>query len=47
MQMQNNKYEGTGYVLVGIILGITFTWAVMEYNHMQTLKNFRNCETRS
>jgi hypothetical protein len=36
MQMENNKYEGTGYLLVGIILGIVFTWGVMKYNQPQT-----------
>jgi len=34
MQMEN-KYEGTGYVIVGIILGALLTWSIMEYNDMQ------------
>ena len=33
--MVSNKYEGTGYLLVGVIVGITFTWAVMKYTHLQ------------
>ena len=31
-----NKYEGTGYIVIGIILGALLTWSIMEYNHMQT-----------
>jgi len=34
-----NKYEGTGYVIVGIILGALLTWSIMEYNHMQKKYN--------
>jgi hypothetical protein len=31
----NNKYEGTGYVIVGFILGMLLTWAVMQSIHVQ------------
>lgn len=31
----NSKYEGTGYVIVGFILGILLTWAVMQSIHVQ------------
>jgi len=33
--MDSNKYEGTGYIVVGFILGALLTWSIMEYNHMQ------------
>ena len=32
----NNKYEGTGFAVVGFIIGCCLTWAVMQYSHMQT-----------
>lgn len=32
--MDSKQYEGTGYLLVGLIVGITFTWAVMKYTHL-------------
>ena len=35
----NKNYEGTGYLLVGVILGITFTWAVMEFTHLKDKNN--------
>jgi len=31
----NNKYEGTGYIVVGLIVGALLTWAVMEASHTQ------------
>jgi hypothetical protein len=31
----NNKYEGTGFVIVGFIIGCCLTWAVMQTIHMQ------------
>jgi hypothetical protein len=31
----NSKYEGTGYVIVGFILGMLLTWAVMQSIHVQ------------
>ena len=37
--MVSNKYEGTGYLLVGVIVGITFTWAVMEFTHLKDENN--------
>jgi hypothetical protein len=37
--MTNNKYEGTGFLLVGVIVGITFTWAVMEFTHLKDKNN--------
>jgi hypothetical protein len=33
--MMNNKYEGTGFVIVGFIIGCCLTWAVMQTIHMQ------------
>jgi hypothetical protein len=39
--MDSKKYEGTGFLLVGVILGITFTWAVMEFTHLKD-KNHKN-----
>ena len=35
----NKNYEGTGYLLVGVIVGITFTWAVMEFTHLKDKNN--------
>ena len=32
----NNKYEGTGFAVVGFIIGCCLTWAVMQYSHTQT-----------
>jgi hypothetical protein len=37
--MDSKKYEGTGFLLVGVILGITFTWAVMEFTHLKDKSN--------
>ena len=37
----DKNYEGTGYLLVGVILGIVFTWAVMEFTHLKD-KNHKN-----
>ena len=34
--MDSNKYEGTGYIIVGFIIGCCLTWAVMQYAHTQT-----------
>ena len=31
----DKKYEGTGYVIIGFILGILLTWAVMQSIHVQ------------
>ena len=31
----DNKYEGTGFVVVGFIIGCCLTWAVMQYSHTQ------------
>jgi hypothetical protein len=31
----DNKYEGTGYTIVGFILGALLTWAVMQSIHVQ------------
>lgn len=31
--MDSNKYEGTGYVIVGLIIGVLFTWSVMKFTH--------------
>ena len=39
--MDSKNYEGTGYLLVGVIVGITFTWAVMEFTHLKD-KNHKN-----
>jgi len=37
--MVSKNYEGTGYLLVGVILGIVFTWAVMEFTHLKDKNN--------
>ena len=29
------KYEGTGYAVVGFIIGCCLTWAVMQAMHVQ------------
>jgi hypothetical protein len=33
--MMDKKYEGTGFVIVGFILGALLTWAIMQSIHMQ------------
>jgi hypothetical protein len=37
--MDSKNYEGTGFLLVGVIVGITFTWAVMEFTHLKDKNN--------
>ena len=37
--MDSKKYEGTGFLLVGVIVGITFTWAVMEFTNLKDKNN--------
>lgn len=29
------QFEGTGYLLVGLIVGSCITWGISEYNHIQ------------
>lgn len=31
----DSKYEGTGYIIVGGIVGALLTWSIMESIHMQ------------
>ena len=31
----NSKYEGTGFAVVGFIIGCCLTWAVMQTMHVQ------------
>ena len=31
----DKKYEGTGFVIVGFILGALLTWAIMQSIHVQ------------
>jgi hypothetical protein len=31
----NKDYEGTGYIIVGFILGALLMWAIMQSIHMQ------------
>ena len=31
----DNKYEGTGYIVVGFILGALLTWSIMQTIHIQ------------
>ena len=31
----DKNYEGTGYIIVGLIVGAVLTWAVMEATHTQ------------
>jgi hypothetical protein len=33
--MMSNKYEGTGFIIVGFILGALLTWAIMQSIHVQ------------
>jgi hypothetical protein len=33
--MMDKKYEGTGFVIVGFILGALLTWAIMQSIHVQ------------
>jgi len=33
--MMNKDYEGTGYIIVGFILGALLMWAIMQSIHMQ------------
>jgi hypothetical protein len=33
--MDSKKYEGTGYIIVGFILGALLTWAIMQSIHIQ------------
>jgi len=33
--MDSNKYEGTGYVVIGLIVGALLMWVVMEATHTQ------------
>jgi hypothetical protein len=33
--MTNNKYEGTGFVVVGFIVGCCLMWAIMQSIHVQ------------
>ena len=33
--MDSKKYEGTGYIIVGFILGALLTWAIMQSIHVQ------------
>jgi len=28
----DSKYEGSGYLLVGVIIGSLITWSIMSYN---------------
>jgi hypothetical protein len=31
----NKNYEGTGYIIVGFIMGALLTWAIMQSIHVQ------------
>jgi len=31
----DKKYEGTGFVIVGFIIGCCLMWAIMQYAHTQ------------
>jgi len=33
--MDSKKYEGTGFIIVGLIVGALLMWAVMEAVHVQ------------
>ena len=33
--MDSKKYEGTGFIIVGFIVGALLMWAVMEATHVQ------------
>jgi hypothetical protein len=34
--MMDKKYDGTGFTLVGLIVGCCITWGIMKYNNTQT-----------
>ena len=34
--MDSKKYDGTGFILVGLIVGCCITWGIMKYNNTQT-----------
>ena len=31
----DKKYDGTGFILVGLIVGCCITWGIMKYNQTQ------------
>jgi hypothetical protein len=33
--MDSNKYEGTGYIIIGLIVGALLMWAIMQSIHVQ------------
>ena len=33
--MTDDKYLGKGFVVVGLIVGILFTWSIMKYTHLK------------
>jgi hypothetical protein len=33
--MMDKKYDGTGFILVGLIVGCCITWGIMKYNQTQ------------
>jgi hypothetical protein len=33
--MDSKKYEGTGYIIVGLIVGALLTWAIMQSIHIK------------
>ncbi len=32
----DKEYKGTGFILVGLIVGCCITWGIMKYNNTQT-----------
>jgi hypothetical protein len=34
--MIDKEYKGTGFILVGLIVGCCITWSIMKYNQIQT-----------
>jgi hypothetical protein len=34
--MMDKEYKGTGFILVGLIVGCCITWSIMKYNQIQT-----------
>jgi hypothetical protein len=34
--MDSKKYDGTGFILVGLIVGCCITWGIMKYSQPQT-----------
>ena len=41
--MDSKKYDGTGFILVGLIVGCCITWGIMKYNTQTKYKMNLKC----